>query len=695
MRDVLSALERNARDAGKCHRFLRSDGSETALSFAALWERSLRRAAGLAALGAGPGERVAISLQEPDAFVLTFFAALLAGAVPTPVAPAMAGRSTFFDRTRHVLDRARARFLVTDATTPAATRAKLQLAAAARPAGPLHIVDEAALEAAADGRAHAPVRAAPEALAFLQFTSGSTQRPKGVMVTHANLAASARVILAGMQVGEDDRGACWLPLFHDMGLLGFVIAPVFAGAQVVYSSTLRFGRKPTRWFDDIHSYRLTATLAPNFALGLVTDLASDAQIAAWDLSCLRVLGCGAEPIHARTVARFQARFAPCGLRPNVVLPSYGLAEATLAVTFGAVGAALRVDHPEAQRGEGAPAAIVSCGRPIGCELSIVDADGRELADGCIGEVVVRGASVSPGYFDDPSSSAATFGPRGLRTGDLGYLRDGELYVCGRLKELIILRGRNYYPSDLEQALAGIDARLLACAALALDAEEETRLAIVAEVSGGPTPPSGVIALIRRTLWEQHDLDVTAVVLVGPGQIPRTTSGKLQRRACAAALLAGELSIVCAHSRVALGRLPASAAAGAPELAETALQRGSELDERALRALLIEQLAQVLGRSHAELDQDRPFADFGLDSVKALRLTEALAERLARPLEPEIFWRFPSVAQLAAHLAPRAPRAASTARGRSAAERAPLSQLSERELANLLADELASLDGAAP
>jgi fatty-acyl-CoA synthase len=376
----------------------------------------------------------------------------------------------------------------------------------------------------------------------LQFTSGSTRAPKGVVVSHANLLANTRAIMLDGIKGdpETDLGVCWLPLYHDMGLIGHVLATLVVGMSVVFLPTLAFIARPSVWLATVHKYRGTITFGPNFAMALAAKRLNRNE--ALDLSCLRVVGCGAEPIHAATLRTFIDTFEPYGLRPEVITPCYGLAEATLAVTFDSLERPVRVIHIDRAEYETRGVArvvtasdetsveLTSCGTVLPQhEVTILDDAGQALPEGYVGEIALRGPSITPGYFsDDEASRAARLGDW-LLSGDRGFLRDGELFVCGRKKDLLIIDGRNYYPQSLEwvvEELPGV--RRGAVVAFSIPGADTEALVVVAETRSKAERPE-LTRQIRQSLRASIGLVPADVVLVGPGQLPKTSSGKLQRQ----------------------------------------------------------------------------------------------------------------------------------------------------------------------
>ena len=533
--------------------FVRPDGTERFCAFSELCEQAERRAADLHAKGLKKGDRLAIVVPEPDEFVLSFLGAIMGGIVPVPIYPQLSFKNveSYHDTVTHIANASGASMILTTAATKPYVEPILPRVSSLKG---IVTVDEIGLEE----NGTIDVQVDPEDLAFLQFTSGSTSRPKGVVVTHRNLAwNSESFMIHGLKKDSSfDKGVSWLPLFHDMGLIGFVIGPLFTNIPVVFLPTASFVRNPRIWLDKIHQHRGTITYAPNFAYALVSKRVKEKDLAALDLSCLRRTGCGAEPIQAKTLREFAEKLAPAKFDPRSFLPSYGMAEATLAITFVPADSGVRSDTVEKaglERGEANPPAdaaasqdLVNCGHAFPeHEIAIVDEQGNRLADRKVGQIITRGPSVSRGYYLEPELTSESFkvGPDGhtwLYTGDLGYLLEGEVFICGRLKDMIIVRGRNFYPSDLEWAVSDLPGvRRGNVVAFSSDIDGDEQLVVVAEGMSVEAEP--LKASIAQRINADFALTPHEVLIVPQGTLPRTSSGKPQRRKTRQLYLDGTLA----------------------------------------------------------------------------------------------------------------------------------------------------------
>jgi len=534
--DVLDSLAQADDESGLT--FVGPDGGERTIGYRTLHAEIFARGRKLLASGVAPGDRIAIVIPEPDEFVLTFLGAVSAGLVPVPLYPplALSKLDAYLESTARVLNAAAADLLVTTAQVEKVLWSVVGKAPTLR--------DLVTVQKLKDRREAPAVRPTvlPSDPVFLQFTSGSTSTPKGVVVTHRSLLANTQAILTdGLATDpKKDVAVSWLPLYHDMGLIGFVLAPLLQRLPVVYIPTLQFVKRPVLWMETIHRHRATLTFAPNFAFARVTKRASEADVARWDLSCLRIVGCGAEPINAGTMRAFIDRFAKSGLRPEAVLPCYGMAEATLAMTFVGLDERMKVHI-----GPDGHAENVSCGRPFpGHEIGIFGEDGTPVPEGAVGEIHFRGPSVAGGYFRDPELTARTFRKDGwLKTGDLGYLADGELYISGRSKDILIIHGRNYYPQGIEWSVEEVDGirkgNVVAFSVPGVDTEEIVVVAETAETD--PEMRKALAHQVKVHLNTALSLVAADVVLLSVGELPKTTSGKLQRRKTREQYLAGTLA----------------------------------------------------------------------------------------------------------------------------------------------------------
>ena len=414
---------------------------------------------------------------------------------------------------------------------------------------------------------------ADDSLAILQYTSGSTGTPKGVMLTHSNIMHNCSVITHAFEAGANDFGMSWLPTYHDMGLVGGVLNPLFCGRPTVLMSPMAFVQKPYRWLRGITKYRVTVSGGPNFAYDMCTKKVTSEQLKTLDLSSWSLAFNGAEPVRADTLDEFCRKFEPCGFRREAFYPCYGMAESTLLVTGGKRKRVPIVHTIDRQRlgertvVEVAPdhelaRSLIGCGKILPQEhVIIVDPDkGVRLPEDRVGEIWIASGSVARGYLNKPeqtketfqaslSSGAAGDGATYLRSGDMGFFNDGELFVTGRLKDLIIIRGVNRYPQDIEMTVERSDERLRtgASAAISVDLAGGERLIVVSEVERVPKKDwSDVVSAIRRNVTAEHDLPPDGIVLVRAGSMPKTSSGKIQRHACRDGFIDGSLMVVACY-----------------------------------------------------------------------------------------------------------------------------------------------------
>jgi acyl-CoA synthetase (AMP-forming)/AMP-acid ligase II len=547
-RTLPEALADAARgDAG--YRFA-SAGVERWRSYADVRQAALRVASALRDSGLRRGDLVALVVPDGEQFLTALFGASIAGVIPASLYPpaTTADLPRYIELTAAILNAAEARAVVTSR----ALAPSFEAARAMCPRLSL-VLRREDLDGPPDEPSTAP---SLDDIAFVQFTSGSTSTPKGVALTHANVAANIAAFAGPHGVGacDDDIAVSWLPLNHDMGLVGMALGAVYEQRLCVLLPPQTFVKRPTEWLRAITRYRGTISFAPNFAYDLCVRRVKD--LSGLDLSAWRVAGCGAEPIHPATLTAFADKFAPVGFRETSFLPSYGLAEHVLAATFPPRGRRPRVEQVaaddlaerriavDAEVSPGAPAtALVSCGSPLpDHRIRVVSEDGRPLTDRHVGEILLAGPSVMLGYYKQNALTAAAMRDGWLRTGDLGYISGGELFVCGRAKDLIIVHGRKYHPQDLEWAVDDVNGvrRGRVVAFGVIETGRADRVVIVVEPSGTVTVDLLTDA-IRRRISDLCGLYVDEVAVVPRGTVGRTTSGKVQRGATKDRYVRGEFA----------------------------------------------------------------------------------------------------------------------------------------------------------
>jgi acyl-CoA synthetase (AMP-forming)/AMP-acid ligase II len=523
---------------------LRPDQANEELTYGRLWRSALRAGARLRRAGLRAGDRAVLALPTSREFFEMFFGILVAGGIPVPCAPTTSVRGSRFAAYLEAagnlaLDAGASLFVC----TPKAADALRPGLTSMSPHTRIFCGTDATGETVDEAELIAPARAAPSETALLQYTSGSTSRPKGVVLTHRNIISNAEAVAATF-VTPETVCVSWLPLYHDMGLIGTFLMSLYCRTPVVLMPPQSFIKDPASWLRAISDFRATATVAPNFAFGYAARAVAPEALEGVRLDGLEVALNGAEPVDLDAVEKFQERFAPYGLRAGVVRPVYGLAESSLAVTFADPGRLL-VDEVDAGRleheGLAAPAdpgararRFVSVGRPLPTqEVRVVDAHLLPLPERRVGEVWVRGPSVMRGYYQRPEETEDALRGGWLRTGDLGYLARGRLYLTGRSKDLIIRYGRNYYPQDIERLTTRVEGVAEGGAvAFGVERGAETLVVVVAEtrLRDGERRRQ-LVRRIREACQDSFLFGPDDVRLFVPGGIPRTTSGKVRRLAC--------------------------------------------------------------------------------------------------------------------------------------------------------------------
>jgi len=642
---ALAQPDRNA------YTFIKDDEQELSWTYGELDRRARSIAASLQTLNA-QGERVLLLYPPGLEYIAGFFGCLYAGAIAVPTYP---------PRLNHSLERLLTIVADSQATVilsigPILTKLESICSQLPIMTGMRWLASDSVSDI---GHRWLPPVLHSEHTAFLQYTSGSTSTPKGVIVSHANLLHNERMIQRTFGQTEDSTIVGWLPLYHDMGLIGNVLQTVYSGARCVLMSPTAFLQRPLRWLETISRYQATTSGGPNFAYELCVRRSGVSEDLSLDLSSWNVAFNGAETVRAETIERFAAAFGRYGFRREAFHPCYGLAEATLLV------AGKRPTHApsiasiqeraleqntviETLASDHGSRSLVSCGATaVDQRLVIVD---PESLTACpaekVGEVWVAGPSVAHGYWNAPDETARTFRARlandsqkfFLRTGDLGFVLNGELFLTGRLKDLIIIRGLNHYPQDIELTVEESHAALRrGCgAAFSVDVDGEERLVIVQELEHRlQINVNEIVESIRQAVSEKHELETHSIVLIKKGSLPKTSSGKIQRRACRALFLAGELDVVEQWQ---------AAGAGREATASAVLQNPDDVE-----SWLVSQLASRLRLDEAQLDVNQPIARYGLDSLMAIELMHGIESGLGISLPMVSFLQSPTISQLAAQV----------------------------------------------
>ena len=612
------------------------------------------RAIGALLRDMGASEERALLLYPPGLdYITAFFGCLYAGVIAVPAYPPRLNRNPL--RLRTIAADAEATLALT--TTPLLPRIGSLLAHAPE----LKSLRWLATDTISPHLAQqwSGVRASSDALAYLQYTSGSTAAPKGVMVSHENVLHNSAYIAYGLKYTPQSVALTWVPHFHDMGLVTGIVQPLYTGLHGLLMSPTAFLQRPARWLQAISTYGVTHSGGPNFAYDLCVRRISAEQRTTLNLKGWRVAFNGAEPVRQETLERFATCFEPCGFRRSAFYPGYGLAEATLKVSGvrkrnEPIYCTVRAEALEQNRvveiseSESNSRTLVGSGRAaLGTNVIIVEPEsGTQCAAGCVGEVWVSGPGVAKGYWKRVEETERTFrarlasggGPY-LRTGDLGFLQDGELFVTGRLKDLIIIRGRNHYPQDIERTVEGSHPALRpsAGAAFSVEVSGEERLVIAHEMEHRLHPNvKELIENIRQAIAEEHEIQVYAVVLLKAGSVPKTSSGKIQRHACRDKFGDGSLKVL-AQWRANIEQEEEDLAAEVATFSHSAesLARWIQL-----------QLAAKLKQDASQIDLDQPLSRYGLDSLLALELTHLIETGLKVSFPLVTFLQNLTIAQLA-------------------------------------------------
>ncbi|HEV7672588.1 MAG TPA: SDR family NAD(P)-dependent oxidoreductase [Thermoanaerobaculia bacterium] len=652
------------------YRFLSfSGGADDVLTYADL-DRRARAIAAELQRRCRPGDRALLLYSPCIEFTAAYFGCLYAGVVAIPAYPPRATQR--LGRLRAIVDDAQAvvALSTSDIAASLVERTDRDEDNLLLPviATDLCIDPEGWREPEIDGRT----------LTFLQYTSGSTGNPKGVMVSHENLLVNLELIDRGWRHGEDSVMMTWLPTFHDMGLIYGMLQPLYGGFPCVIMSPQDFIKQPLRWLEAISRFRGTHTTSPNFGYELCLRKITPEQIASLDLRSLKVAMNAAEPVRADTVRRFAETFAGCGFDPIASCPAYGLAEGTLVLTLLDPESPTQIVAFDAEalgrrqvvvqeEGDGRGRVLVGCGVPgDGVKILIVDPETRmPCPPDRIGEIWASGETIAQGYWRRSEATEETFfavtadggEDRFLRTGDLGFLYQGELFINGRIKDVIIIRGQNYYPQDLENSVVGSHPSLRpGCGAIfALEGEGDSqeRLVAVQEVYRSAAPnldAREVFARIRQAVAEEFDLDFTAIVLVDQGTIGKTSSGKIQRQPCRLDYLNDRLHVVAQWRRGAGSEsreLPPAIAP--PAAASTERRQREELASR-----LIALIAPALGVAPGDIEADQPLSRYGMSSVIAVDLARQIEEAFGRPLPAGLLYEYPTLEALGRLLGDAAP-----------------------------------------
>lgn len=631
---------------------------ESSITFSQLDQRVRACAARLTAKGLR-GQRALLMYPSGIDFIVAFLACQYAGVTAVPAYPPRRNRN--MGRINAISDDASTAIALTNREI-IDRRGAMNIDCGVLDDQPWMATDETPIELASDW-VNPGVR--PDELAIIQYTSGSTGSPKGVMLTQSNVLANCRYIALGFQISWEEVGCCWLPVYHDMGLIGGLIVSMYCGVSSVLMAPVNFLSRPVRWLQAISKYDAAIAGGPNFAFGLCCEKISEDDCEGLDLSSWRVAFNGAEPIRADVLERFTEKFKPFGFRHTAHYPCYGMAETTLLVTGGDPSAAPAFHSFDAERlsqhqvvpvnsdsSSNGSKRLVGCGKPLLDEKVIIvhPETRRVLAADEIGEVWVNGLSVGQGYWQKPEETDKTFRATVaghpdefyLRTGDLGFFHCGELFVAGRLKDMIIVRGVNRYPQDIEETTENASPRLRVggSAAFAVEHWDRERLVVVCEVDRGPGADWDlIIQKIRADVTEEHELPPDEVVLVRSGSVPKTSSGKVQRHACRLQHQEKKLLVVAKWSADSPERASGFTGSTAPDVSDSNYKPEIlELVYQAVRSIARER-ANVLS------PETNIVVDLGLDSLERLQIANALEKQFGSRFPDDVLQEIETIGEV--------------------------------------------------
>ena len=642
---------------------LDGETSETHLTYQELDQKARAIGVWLQSMDA-EGERVLLLYPSGLEYITAFFGCLYAGAIAVPAYPPHGKRK--LPQLRTIVSDAQAKFALTTQSIHAT--AERLFAPAPELKFLRWLVTEDLIDDMGDDW-HKPL-IKEDTVAFLQYTSGSTGAPKGVMLNHANLLYNQRMIKKAFRHTTDTIVVGWLPLYHDMGLIGNVFQPLYVGIPCILMSPNHFMQQPLRWLSAISRYKATTSGAPNFAYDLCVQKSSPEQRATLDLNHWRVAFNGAEPVRSETLDRFAKAFSSYGFHREAFYPCYGLAEATLLVAGGEQkdppvirsieGTAFEQNRIiEVKPSDESARLLVSCGKTVlNQELLIVQPETTiPCLNGEVGEIWIKGQNIAQGYWRQPEETAHTFGAwlsdtgtgPYLRTGDLGFLQDNELFVTGRLKDLIIIRGRNHYPQDIELTVEESHQALRSggCVAFSTEADSEEQLMIVAEVERHHLKNLDVEvvgAAIQQAIAEEHEVQVYVTILIKPGNLPLTSSGKKKRHVCRHQFREGNRAIV--------GKWEAPLTTENEVFEKTPFR--SNWTVESVQTWLISQLAAQVDVQSSQIDVNKPIIQYGLDSLKAVEFVSSIEEHLEVTLPMVTFLEGANIAQIATHVLAESP-----------------------------------------